>query len=80
MRDTGAAIMSRDQEALVAVVTHHIDLVLRHDAKGIVRVPFSVLRFTGIAITAEIGQVYREVLRQLRCYFVPCDMCFRVTV
>src|ERR1700720_804217 len=28
-----AAIMSRDQEALVTVVLHHIDLVLRHCAK-----------------------------------------------
>ena len=30
---TCAAIMSRDQEALVTVVLHHIDLVLRHCAK-----------------------------------------------
>jgi len=80
VRDTRAAIMSRDQEALVAVVTHHINLVLRHGAKRIVLVPFSVLRFTGIAVTAEIGHVDREVLRQLRRYFVPCDMRFRVTV
>jgi hypothetical protein len=33
VRDTRTAIVGRDQEALVTVVTHHIDLVLRHSAK-----------------------------------------------
>ena len=33
VRYTGTAIVSRDQEALVTVVTHHINLVLRHGAK-----------------------------------------------
>jgi integrase len=38
-----AAVMSHDQEALVTVMAHHVDLVLRHGAKRIVLVPMSVL-------------------------------------
>jgi len=30
---TRAAIMSRDQKTLVTVMTHHVDLILRHGAK-----------------------------------------------
>jgi len=72
VRHTCAAIMSSDQEALVTVMTHHIDLVLRHGAKGIVLVPFSAFRLAGIAVPTQLGHDYRKLLRQARRPFVPC--------
>ncbi len=33
MRHAGAAIVRRNQEALVTEVAHHIDLILRHSAE-----------------------------------------------
>src|SRR3974390_2115303 len=50
MRHARAAVMGCYEEAFVTVMTHYLDLILRHGAKRVVLVPFSALRFARFAV------------------------------
>ena len=58
-------------KTLVSKRGHNLDLVLRHGAKGIVRMIGAARRLLGVAVTAQIGRHHRELIGQSRRKFVP---------
>ena len=75
-----AAVVAGGEKALEAERRHHLDLVLRHGAEGIVRVVVAARRLFGIAIAAQIGGDHGEVLRQPWREFPPGQMAERIAV
>jgi hypothetical protein len=61
-------------ELLEAEVLHHLDLVERHRALGVVGVILSVRRLAAVAVAAEIGNDHRPRRSQLRRDEAPRDM------
>lgn len=59
---------------------HHADHVLRHLPLGIANVIITCGRLTAVAITAQVGDDDRKVLRQAWGDFVPHHMSLRITM
>jgi len=77
----GAAVVPSDEELAVAEPLHHLDLILRHRAEGIVDIVFAaVFGAYAVAITSEVGGDHMKILGQPRRDLVPGDMRHRVAV
>src|SRR4029077_1526847 len=59
------------EELLVAERAHHLDLVLRHRALGVVGVVGQAVRFLAVAVAAQVGGDHGEALRELGRDLVP---------
>jgi hypothetical protein len=69
--DAPAAIVADQKEILMAQRAHHVDLVLRHHAFGIVAVVRQPFRLVAVAVPAQIRRDHSETGRQLFGDLVP---------
>ena len=66
-----AAVMPRNVETVISERLHHLDLILRHRAKRIIRAVRLLGRGRAVAIAAQIGGNNMKPLGQSGRYAVP---------
>src|SRR5262249_40588610 len=80
VQHAGPAVVAGGIEARIAQRSHHLDLILRHGAKGITAVILAARRLLRIAVSTQVGRNHRELLRQARRDLVPGKMGERISV
>ncbi|EDT37404.1 hypothetical protein BamMEX5DRAFT_6816 [Burkholderia ambifaria MEX-5] len=80
VRDARAAIVRAHVELLEAEMPHHGDLVGRHRAFRIRRMPRVARRPARRAVAAQVGRDHREVIRQRRGDAMPDHVGLRMAV
>jgi hypothetical protein len=60
--------------------THHLELILGHCPKRVVRVPFTALGLGRVAVPAQVGQDEAELFREAARNLVPDDMGLGIAV
>lgn len=80
MHGARTAIMAGDEEASVAELPHHLDLVLRHGTERVVGAAWFFRRRGTIAIAAQVSGDDMEVLREAWRDSMPGDVAERVAV
>jgi hypothetical protein len=77
----GATVTTGDHELAVAKLLHHLDLVERHGAEGIVDVVLTTfLRADIVAIAAQVGANDMEVLGEPACDAMPRHVGQRIAM
>ena len=74
------SVVTRDAEFVEAQMLHHLYLILRHTAEGIVHVVGRAARFVAVAVTTKVGAHHCEMFREARRDQVPMHMGQRVAV
>jgi hypothetical protein len=62
--DASAAVVTGHRESFEATLTHDLDVVLRHCAKGVGRVVSPTFGLCAVSVTSQVGGDDREALRQ----------------
>ena len=73
-------VVAGDLESLESERNHHLDLVERHAAEGVVRVIRQPARLGTVAVAAQVGRHHGEALRQAVGQPMPGMMRQRIAV
>jgi hypothetical protein len=81
MRRSRSAVVTGQKEPVMAQRRHDLDLILRHDAEGVVHVVGSSVGWTdAVAVASKVGRDHVKAFGQGTGYLVPRGMGERVAV